>query len=194
MDSKFIEFRNSIISSLNKYDIAYAVFGGAAVQLINNERYTNDIDIAVKNDRANIFKFIEALADSGFATYNELCGQIFEDNNPDSVELYSTYLLWPTKLEWKEFHLDLCINIGDYRYETMPVQKYKDGDLALTIVDFGYIAKMKANIFPKPRPKDIEDILSISDYLGLDPSTGEPIKKKASPADELFRNRKKKMR
>lgn len=45
-------------------------------------------------------------------------------------------------------------------------------------MSFLTIAQMKAMVYPNQRPKDINDIQFIANYLGLDPATGQPVVEK----------------
>jgi predicted nucleotidyltransferase len=176
MTENFKSFRNKILKALDAYGIKYKLFGGAAVCLINEDRETEDLDIAIKANQEIVEDFIDALVYAGYDSQKSLREQIYGINKQPHNDLYSTCRILPSKSEWEGFYIDLCFTIGEHNYDNMPSEIYTDNGLDISIVTFEHIARMKANIFPNPRPEDIEDIQIIAKHLGLDPATGEPRK------------------
>jgi hypothetical protein len=178
-DTGFITFRNEVIGSLNKFDVLYKLVGGSIVQLIDDSRITNDLDIIIKNSKENTDRLIKALTHCNFAGAEELNEQIYGDDGAGVMDIYDSFWLTPSDPRWSEYHIDLCYQLAAYSYDMMPEEYHTTADgLRIRSVPFRYIAHMKANVFPRPREHDISDIKTIADYLGLDPSTGEPIKEK----------------
>jgi predicted nucleotidyltransferase len=177
-DNAFLRYRNEIIASMNKHCVAYKLVGGTVVQLIDDTRETSDLDLMMRRSEENIENLIQALVDCGFATVDDLREQIFADNDED----FTSFQIVPSKPEWAGFHIDLCYSLGQFNYDTLPEAKHETTDgLVLNSVPFLTIVRMKANVFPKPRPQDIKDIQVIADYLGLDPATGQPIGDASAP-------------
>lgn len=178
---RFARFRNDVLRSLNKFNVPYKLFGGAVIQLIEPNRETQDLDIFIQKNLEYVKRLILALEDCGFNTKESLIEQIFGFNTkPFSSEkkLYSTCSLYSSKENWKDYHIDLAFDIGDWCYNTTPLEVINQNGILIQTVSYLGVAKMKANIYPQPRQKDIMDIQVIAKYLNLDTSTGKPIERK----------------
>ena len=174
-DLKFLRYRNEVISSLNKFNVAYKLVGGCIVQLIDSNRNTSDLDLLVRTTRDNTDRLILALVDCGFGTLEELKFQIYGG----ALEAYNSYELKSSNVRWLDYHIDMCFQLGKFNFEDSPSEVHITSQgLKIYSVPFRYIAHMKANVFPHPRQNDLKDIAVIADYLGLDPSTGLPRKDK----------------
>ena len=172
-NSSFFEYRDAIISSLNKHGVEYKLVGGAVVQLINKDRVTSDLDLLLGQTKKNLEKVINALTDCGFASMEELRYQVFGDDENEE-EVYTSFELIPSNLNWRFFHIDMCFDLGGFDIESLPMEyHYTEGGLSICSVPFRSIANMKAKVYPEPREQDLKDIRTIADYLGLDPYTGE---------------------
>ena len=55
-----------LLELLNRHEVKYLLIGGYAVGLHGHARTTNDIDIAVADDEANVAKVANALEEFGF--------------------------------------------------------------------------------------------------------------------------------
>ena len=178
-DVKFIKYRNTILRSLNKFGVPYKLFGGATVQLIDSDRETEDLDFFIQKDKEVAKRLILALEDCGFNTREELIQQLFGIGNPvETSSLYSTCRLAPNKEAWKDFHLDVAFNLVQWNFENTGFEIVERNGIQISTVSFLTIAQMKAMVYPNPRPKDINDIQFIANYLGLDPATGQPVVEK----------------
>ena len=195
---KFFEFRDEVLSSFAEYGVEYKLFGGAVVQLVNPSRFTEDLDIAIKATVDSAEKFIDSLASIGYADRNNISMQVYGDVEEAGYDMTSTRRIESSNPEWERFHIDLCFDLGEHNYETMLAEDFEVNGLKIMAVTFRHIIRMKANMnkgYGGPRPKDIEDIQFLANYLGLDPSTGESIvekqEKKRVPSLDLFGGDKK---
>jgi len=178
-DKAFLSYRNEVIASLNKHDVEYKLVGGSVVQLIDSSRKTVDLDMLISKTKENLRRFIAALVDCGFASEVELRNQIFGSGRQETPdEAYDAFQLESSNPRWGKFHLDMCFQLGGkFTYENSHSETHTtDTGLKIRSVPYKYVAHMKANVWPQPRPRDIEDIHTIADHLGIDPVTGEPIK------------------
>ena len=178
-DNAFAIFRNEVIASLNEHDVAYKLVGGSVVQLIDNTRETADLDMLIKNSTANIDRLILALADCKFATAEELQSHIYGDEQ-EPIGSYDAYQLAPSNPRWEGFYIDMCLQLsGQFTYENTPSEEHTtSAGLTIYGVPYSFVAHMKRKVYPQMRPQDIEDIITISEHLGLDPVTGLPIEQK----------------
>ena len=65
-----------LLELLNRHEVKYLLIGGYAVGLHGHARTTNDIDIAVADDEANVAKVANALEEFGFNA-REAAAQLF---------------------------------------------------------------------------------------------------------------------
>ena len=113
----FLEFRNTILGSLSAHGVSYKLFGGAVICLINDERETQDLDIAIKAELETTEKFIDALASCGYADREYISMQIYGENASPGENMYSTCHLATKNPRWKGLHIDLCFDLGEHNYE-----------------------------------------------------------------------------
>jgi hypothetical protein len=106
-DRAFSLFRNEVIKSLNAHGVAYKIFGGAVVQLIESSRGTEDIDMFVLNTELNVDNLVKALVFCKFGEYQDLREQI----NTNVNDGYETFQLVSTNPRWKDFWLDISFSI-----------------------------------------------------------------------------------
>ena len=78
----------------------------------------------------------------------------------------------------EKFHLDVAFNLAQWNFENTGFEIVERNGIQISTVSFLTIAQMKAMVYPNPRPKDIDDIQFIANYLGLDPATGQPVVEK----------------
>lgn len=188
---EFEEFRDTIIMAFNEYKVPYKLFGGAVICLMDEERLTSDVDIAIPQNDELVDKVINALYSIKYCKDKEDIRKQFYGEDGDSwygSENETTLHLATDKEEWKGLHIDLCFNLGEHNYESMPSMEFETNTIKLNIVDPIYIARMKAKIYPKPRDKDIKDIIIIKKYLGIDEDKKEKEKEKSnSLLEKLFK-------
>jgi len=67
---------------LNVHDVQFLIVGSYALAFHGSPRYTGDIDIYVKPDKANAAKVIQALTDFGFGSMGLAA---FDFESPDTV-------------------------------------------------------------------------------------------------------------
>jgi len=67
---------------LNAHEVQYLIVGSYALAFHGSPRYTGDIDVYVKPDKANAAKVIQALADFGFGSMGLAA---FDFESPDKV-------------------------------------------------------------------------------------------------------------
>lgn|GEM_PF-6507686 len=174
----FIEFRNELLKSFNKYEVPYKLFGGAVVCILNNKRETLDLDIMLKATDDSLEKFCKALDSIGFDNYDNLKNQIYDGLN-------NGYKLYPVKGDWKKYHIDLLFDLSIFDYNNLLSQQIEDNGITINAVTYGEIIRMKNRVNPvtdeygnthyEPRDKDKDDINFISERLNLDPVTGKPL-------------------
>lgn len=182
---RFMRFRNTVLEALNSEGIDYKVFGGAVVQIVNNSRVTDDLDIMPLKSIENIDKIIWALVKCGYNTEENIINQIYGEGNMGNLdEVYAGSEIRSNNPKWEGLHIDLVFNLGEQTYENTPTNKVNHLGIEIPIISFEHILRMKANIFPRPRDKDIEDIQILAEYLDLDPSTG---RKKGETKDKKKR-------
>ncbi|MBI4548815.1 MAG: nucleotidyltransferase [Ignavibacteriae bacterium] len=70
------------IKLLNEHKVQYLVVGGYAVALHGHPRYTKDLDVWVKRDKANAERLLKVLKDFGFGSLDITIEDVL---NPDVV-------------------------------------------------------------------------------------------------------------
>ena len=185
---KYLDFRNKVILSMNKFKVPYKLFGGGVVCIVDEERETSDNDISIKKDMGALRGFIDALVDCNYATREYLEEFLYSDYMDEEFPQYVNAKIETTNPDWKDFHIDLCFSIGGYEYDDMPSEVVEHMGIPINIVTFRHIIRMKANIQPRPRDHDIKDIQFLAKYLGLDPITGQPIEPQLTKSSIFKRN------
>jgi hypothetical protein len=173
--AEFYKYRDIVLMRFDEFQVKYKIFGGTATCLIRKARTTGDIDLAIELSDENIDRFCKAIEASGLQNGNVVKDAIYEviaeDGNDRVLGIYPD----EDNIEWGDFHIDLCIQLGSHTYDSMPEEEFNDNGQKIIIVAFEYIAKMKTDLhidyhkiginMSESRPDDIQDVKAIKEHL-----------------------------
>jgi len=175
--TRFELFREEVLRSMQNHSVQYKLFGGGAVTLMLNHRETTDLDMALKNDRENKERFIDALVACGFGDKEYIDAHMRLLEEEESLE-NRVVQVKPLKSEWANYHIDLAIQMGKYTYETLgDAATVEKNGIIFNLVPLRKIGKMKAEIHDPDthaytvtgREQDFKDMDAIMKYLESNP-------------------------
>lgn len=140
LNQDFREF----IQLLNHHEVQYLVVGGYAVAFHGYPRYTKDIDIWIKLDKANAEKLLKALKDFGFGSL-DLKVEDFLD--PDQV----------IQLGYPPNRIDLITDLIGVKFEDCFSAKV-EVEIEGTKISFIDLEHLKKNKLATGRHQDLADL------------------------------------
>lgn len=146
-----------VLEALEQAGVDYAVFGGIAVNIHGLARATQDLDVFVAPEAANIERLKQALR------------AVFDD--PEIEEIHADDLLgdYPAVQYVPpsgDFHLDILTRLGEmFRFETLEVQRLPFEGLLVNVVTPRMLYRMKKDTV---RPKDRIDAAELRRRFGLE--------------------------
>lgn len=139
------------IKALNNNNVDYILLGGYAVILYGYSRTTGDMDILVRKDKENYHKVVAAFREFGMSVFD-----MTEENflNNSDFDVFS-FGIPPVSIDIltnaKELDFDEAFNNATI---------HKIDDLQVKVIHFNDLIRQKKAV---NRPKDINDILHLSD-------------------------------
>jgi hypothetical protein len=131
------------LAALSRAEVRYLVVGGVACALNGLVRTTEDVDLLIDADPANVRRLIDALATLGDGHDRELRVQDFGDEE-GAVRLV------------EDFPIDLFTRMGGRRYADMlRFARTSDGEPAIPFVDAEGLILLKSG---SRRPQDRLDV------------------------------------
>jgi hypothetical protein len=133
----------SALAALSRAEVRYLVVGGVACALNGHVRTTEDVDLLVDADPANVRRLLDVLATLGEGHARELRVEDFTDEE-GAIRLV------------EDFPIDLFTRMGGRRYADMlPHRKVYDGEAPVPYVDAAGLILLKS---ASARPQDRIDV------------------------------------
>lgn len=124
-----------LLQALQQYEVQYAIFGGAALNLHGIARFTEDVDLFVAPEDSNIERLRLAL----FSVFDDPA--IEEISTADLLGDYPAVQYVPPG---GGFHLDIITRLGEaFRFEDLEVVTRPLGDLEVQVVSPLTLYRMK---------------------------------------------------
>jgi hypothetical protein len=139
-----------VLAALEARGVRYAIIGAVALNLHGLARSTEDLDLFVEPDSANIERLRLALRD------------VIDDPDIDGItaeDLLGDYPAVQYVPPSGAFRIDILARLGDaYRYSDLEVERVPYDDLTLTVVTPRMLYRMKRDTV---RPKDKADAAAL---------------------------------
>jgi hypothetical protein len=141
-----VEPTRRVLAALEREGVAYVVFGGVAINLQGLARATEDLDIFIRPEEANVERLKAALR-SVFAD-----PAIEEIRSEDLLGEYPAVQYVPPE---EGFHLDILTRLGEaFRWEDIEHERLPFGDVTVNVATPRMLYRMKKGTV---RPKDRVD-------------------------------------
>jgi hypothetical protein len=137
------------LALLNEHDVDCMIVGGYALAFHGAPRYTGDIDVFVKPDKANAQRIIKVLEEFGFSSLELSVDDFQEENNVVQLGL-------------PQVRIDIITSISGVSWEQASASKESGiyGDIPVFYIGKSqYVANKKAT----GRTKDIADIEALGE-------------------------------
>lgn len=148
-----------VLAALERHGVDYAVFGAVALNFHGIGRATEDLDVFVKPDLANIERLREALR------------EVFHDNQVDELnpeELISDYpalRYYPPTETSEGFYLDILTRLGElYPYHELETESIDIEGQRVRVITPEMLYRMKKNT---ARLKDQADAALVREKFDL---------------------------
>lgn len=152
-----IEVLKRVVAALEARGVEYAIFGAVALNLHGIVRATQDLDIFVAPDRANVERLKQALRD---AIDDSAIDEISAD---DLLGEYPAVQYTPPD---GSFYIDILTRLGEaFTYADLKRERVPFGDLTVTVVSPRTLYDMKKDTM---RPKDRIDAQWLRDRFKLE--------------------------
>ena len=142
----------AVLRALSNEGVDYVLVGGYAVVLHGSRRFTEDIDILIRNDEDNVRKLRKALT------------SVFNDENIS--EITSTEIANYSVIRYiadETFFIDIIGNLGEaFNIDSVKSEQIEFDGVKVNIATLESLYKMKSNTY---RAVDIEDIQFLADKL-----------------------------
>ncbi|MBP7866962.1 MAG: nucleotidyl transferase AbiEii/AbiGii toxin family protein [Acidobacteria bacterium] len=146
-----------VLEALERENVRYTVFGGAALNFHGLARFTEDVDLFIQPDRLNI----EALKRALFSVFHD--PNLEEISADDLLGDYPAVQYVPPE---GDFHIDILTRLGEaFRFEDLEVVRLPHGDLTISVVSPRTLYRMKLGTV---RAKDRIDAESIRERFGFE--------------------------
>lgn len=146
-----------VLEALERESVKYAIFGAVAVNIHGLPRFTEDLDIFVAPERANIESLKRALR-SVFADPH------IEEISPD--DLLGEYPAIQYVPPEGAFYIDILTRLGEaFRYEDLETLRMPFEGLVVTVVSPATLYRMKKDTV---RPKDRMDAEALRRKFNLE--------------------------
>jgi hypothetical protein len=146
-----------VLEALERERVAYAVFGGAALNFHGLSRFTEDLDIFVAPDRDNIERLKRALM------------VVFDDPHIDEIsadDLLGEYPAVQYVPPVGTFHVDILVRLGDaFRFDDLDIVRLPFEALTISVVSPATLYRMKRDTV---RLKDKADAELLRERFGLE--------------------------
>ncbi len=146
-----------VLGALEREGVGYAVFGGIALNLHGLARATEDLDIFLRPDEANVEVLRRALH------------SVFDDPNIDEItaaDLLGDYPAVQYNPPGATFHIDILTRLGDaFRFPDLEVERILLGQLTVSVASPRTLVRMKRDTV---RPKDRADAEALRRRFGIE--------------------------
>jgi hypothetical protein len=152
----------SVVEALNKADVQYLIVGGLAVNAHGHVRYTNDLDLVISLEPANIRRGLDTLAELGYRPKTPVTSAQFADSKLRDrwrTEKGMVVLnLWSDL--WRESPIDVFVHEPfDFASEHRAAKFFPLTDnITAPFVSLPTLLSMKAEA---GRPRDLIDIAEL---------------------------------
>ncbi len=145
-----------VLGAFEREGVHYAVFGAAALNLHGLARFTEDLDVFIAPDRANIERLKTALR------------SVYDDPHIDEIsadDLLGEYPALQYVPPAGTFHIDVLTRLGDaFRFDDLEIARVPFGPLVVNVVSPRTLYRMKRDTV---RLKDRADAQLLNERFGL---------------------------
>jgi Nucleotidyl transferase AbiEii toxin, Type IV TA system len=145
-----------VLAALERENVRYAVFGGAALNFHGIARFTEDLDLFIAPKRENIDALRRALH------------TVFDDPDIDEIsaeDLLGDYPAIQYIPPEGTFHLDILTRLGEaFRFEDLESERIQFDDLTISVVTPATLYEMKHDTV---RLKDRADAELLRERFGV---------------------------
>jgi len=146
-----------VLEALEREKVDYAVFGGIAINIHGLARATQDLDIFIAPEAANVERLKRALR----AVFGD--PEIEEIRADDLLGEFPAVQYVPPG---GDFHLDILTRLGEmFRFEALEVQRLPFEGVVVNVVTPRMLYRMKKDTV---RPKDRVDAAELRRRFGLE--------------------------
>ena len=151
------EATKRVLEALEREEVRYVVFGGAALNFHGLARFTEDLDLFIEPDRDNIESLKQAL-------HSVFCDvHIDEISADDLLGDYPAVQYVPPE---GTFHIDILVRLGEaFQFGDLEVQRLPFEDLTISVVSPRTLHRMKRDTV---RLQDRADAALLEDRFGLE--------------------------
>ena len=146
-----------ILSALEARGVAYAVFGAVALNVHGIARYTEDLDIFIAPEEANVDRLKQAL------------GDVFDDPEIENIEAQDLLGDCPAVRYIPpagSFYIDIVTRLGEaFSFGGLEIQRVPFEGLTVTVVTPSMLYRMKKDTV---RPKDRIDADLLRQHFKLE--------------------------
>jgi nucleotidyltransferase AbiEii toxin of type IV toxin-antitoxin system len=146
-----------VLAALEREGVRYVVFGAAALNLHGLARFTEDLDLFVASDMANVEALKRALR------------SVFDDPHIDEIshaDLAGDYPAIQYVPPEGTFHLDLVARLGEaFRFDDLEAMRMPVEDVTVSVASPATLYRMKRGTV---RLKDRADAELLKQRFGLD--------------------------
>ena len=144
-----------LLAAFERHGVRYAIFGGVALNFHGIARFTEDIDVFLKPDEANIESLKAALM------------SVFEDpeiGDISSEEMLGAYPAVQYVPPSGDLHVDLLTRLGTaFTFDDLEIQRVRFDDLLISVVSPRTLFRMKRDTV---RLKDRADAEQLRERFG----------------------------
>lgn len=145
-----------VLAALEREGVRYVIFGAAALNLHGLARFTEDLDLFIEPDRANIDRLTRALR------------SVFDDSHIDDIsadDLLGEYPAIQYVPPDGTFHIDLLTRLGDaFEFGDLEVVRLPFENITVPVASPATLYRMKRNTV---RLKDKADAELLRQRFGL---------------------------
>ncbi len=156
-----LEVALKVLAALEREGVRYAVFGAVAINLLGLARATEDLDLFVEPDAANIEKLKAALH------------SVFSDPSIDEIsadELIGDYPAVQYVPPEGDFHLDILTRLGEaFRFSDLEIERVEVEGQMVSVASPMTLYRMKRGTV---RPKDWADAEALRRRFDLKEDAG----------------------
>jgi hypothetical protein len=124
-----------ILAAFESRGVVYAVFGAVALNLHGLARFTQDLDVFIAADEANVERLKAALRD------------VYDDPEIDNItaaDLLGDYPAVQYNPPHTRFYIDILTRLGEaFRFSDLETERVPYGDLMVTVVTPRTLYRMK---------------------------------------------------
>ncbi len=142
----------SVLDALHKEKVDYVLIGGFAVVLHGSKRFTEDLDIFIKNTEENLTRLRTAL-------HSVFHDKSIEEITVSEIDSYAVVRYGATD----DFYLDIIGNLGEaFSYEDVLCQEIEVDGRVVRLATVESLYKLKEKTF---RAIDQSDLLFLSEKI-----------------------------